>query len=187
MRTLFPLFLLPLATAAPALADEVVTVPHFTAVGLKNGGTVRIVPGAVQRVILHSGSTAYSRIWVRDRSLEIEGCHGRSCPANYRLDVEIQTPNLDAVAVSNGGKMQFAPGFRPQGDIAAAVSNGGMIDMRTVPAREVSAAVNSGGLIEVGAPAELSAAVNSGGAIRYRGNPDLSMAVASGGSVERAQ
>ena len=186
MRTLRPLFLLPLAAAAPALADEVVPVPHFTAVGLKNGGTVRIVPGAVQRVILHSGSTAYSRVWVRDRSLEIESCHGR-CPDHYRLDVEIQTPNLDAVAVSNGGKVQFAPGFRPQGDIAAAVSNGGMIDMRTVPAREVSAAVNSGGLIEVGSPAELSAAVNNGGAIRYRGNPDLSMAVASGGSVERAQ
>jgi len=90
-------------------------------------------------------------------------------------------------AMDELSKFKFAPGFRPQGDIAAAVSNGGMIDMRTVPAREVSAAVNSGGLIEVGSPAELSAAVNSGGAIRYRGNPDLSMAVASGGSVERAQ
>jgi len=176
--------LLPLSETRAA---ETVPVPHFTAVGLKGGGTVRIVPAAVQRVVIREGSSAYTSVKVEHgRSLEIRNCD-RSCPANYRFDVEIQTPNLDAVAVSNGGSLTFAGGFAPQKDIAVAVSNGGKIDMRSLSAREVSAAVNSGGSIEIGAPFQLSAAVNSGGAIRYRGNPDVSSAVSSGGSVERVQ
>ena len=191
MRLIVALFCLaPVATVLPITqshAAETVSVPHFTAVGLKGGGSVRIVPAAVQRVTILSGSSAYTSIKVkRGGSLEIENCHVR-CPSNYRLDLEIQTPNLDAVAVSHGGSMLFAGNFAPQGDIAVAVSNGGKIDMRSLPAREVSAAVNSGGSIELGSPKQLSAAVNSGGAIRYRGNPDVSSAVSSGGTVERVQ
>ena len=175
-----------LIPASQSRAAEAVSVPRFNAVSLKGGGTVRIVPGTVQRVTIRNGSSAYTSIKVRHTSLEIENCHVR-CPDGYRLDLEIQTPKLDAVAVSHGGELRFGEGFGPQGDIAVAVSNGGKIDLRSLRAREVSAAVNSGGAIEVGAPVQLSAAVNSGGAIRYRGNPNVSSAVSSGGSVERVQ
>lgn len=177
------------ATALPlfqARAEEAVAVPHFNAVGLKGGGSVRIRPSGVQRVTIRDGSSAYTRFQVRNGSLEIESCHV-GCPQNYHLVVDIETPNLDAVAVSNGGSMQFSSGFAPQGDIAVAVSSGGQIDMRSLQAREVSAAVNSGGSIEIGSPSKLSAAVNSGGAIRYRGEPDVSSAVSSGGTIERVR
>jgi len=190
MRPIVTIFCLASATvlfpAAQSRAAEAVAVPHFNAVGLKGGGTVRIVPGAVQRVTIRNGSSAYTSFKVKHASLEIENCHVR-CPEGYRLDVEIQTPNLDAVAVSHGGEMRFGDGFASQGDIAVAVSNGGKIDMRSLRATDVSAAVNSGGSIELGTPAKLSAAVNSGGAIRYRGNPDVSSAVSSGGTVDSVQ
>lgn len=174
------------ATAPPARADELVSVPGFHAIGLKDGGSVTVVPAKVQRVIIRSGSTAYSRIEVRrGGSLQIDSC-ATQCPRDYRLEVEIQTPNVDAIAVSHGGRLRFASGFAAQRDMAAAVSNGGAIDMRSLRVDDVTAAVQSGGAIELGAPATLSAAVNSGGLVRYRGNPQLSMAVSQGGSVERA-
>ena len=174
------------ATVPPAHAEQLVPVPSFHAIGLKDGGSVTVVPAKVQRVVIRSGSTAYSRIEVRrGGSLEIDGCITR-CPNNYRLEVEVQTPNLDAVAVANGGQVRFAPGFPVQGKVTVAVSNGGAIDMRGLRVTDVLAAVDSGGAIELGAPTMLQAAVTSGGLVRYRGNPQLSMAVSHGGSVERA-
>ena len=169
-----------------ARADQTISVLHFRSVGLEGGGTVTIVPSNVQRVVLRNGSTAYTRISVRrGGSLEIKNCYVR-CPRDYRMDLVIETPNVEAVAVSNGGLMRFASSFAPQREISVAVASGGAIDLRALRVSDVSAAVNSGGSIELGTPAQLSAAVNSGGSIRYRGHPEVSMAVANGGSVERA-
>ena len=47
MRSTVPLFALALAASAPALATEIVPVPHFRSVELRGGGDVTVVPGPV--------------------------------------------------------------------------------------------------------------------------------------------
>ena len=169
-----------------ARAEQAIAVPHFDSVGLNGGGTVTIVPSNVQRVVLRNGNAAYTRLSVKKGgSLQIETCHAR-CPHGYRMDLVIETPNLDAVAVSNGGLLRFGSSFTAQREISVAVSQGGMMDLRALPVTNVLAAVNRGGSIELGSPRLLSAAVVSGGLVRYRGNPQVSTAVSDGGSVQRA-
>src|SRR3954470_3199543 len=114
MIRIIPLLAFALAASAPALAAEFVPVPPFDAVGLRGGGTVKIVPGPVQRVSIVEGSSRFTHIYVEHgRSLKIDACN-RDCPTHYQLRVEIQMPNVPTVAVDGGGIIRVAPGFRPQ-------------------------------------------------------------------------
>jgi len=186
MRILLPFVVGLLALPAQTHAAEVVPTPAFRSVDLRGGGDVTIVRGPVQRVTILSGSSAFTRIYVeREGQLRIDACNSR-CPRNYPLQIRIESPTVPAVAIEGGGTIVAAPGFAPQGDVAAAVHAGGTIDLRAVDAIEVSAAVNAGGTIYVRPRSRLSAAVNAGGDIRYSGNPQVSMAVANGGNVSRS-
>jgi hypothetical protein len=186
MRSIYPLFAAALAASAPALAAEAIPVPHFDSVEISDGGNLTIVPGRVQRVILVSGSREFTRFRMRrDGQLEISTmCYGH-CPRNYDLRVQIETPNVPDLAVSEGGTIIAQRGFAPQRHIAAAVSEGGTIDLRAVVVDDVSAAVNSGGEIYVRPRRTLAAAVNAGGDVHYSGNPQVTMAVHNGGDVRR--
>jgi hypothetical protein len=183
MRSILPLFLVPLAASAPALAQEAVPVPAFRSVELRGGGEVVVRPGPVQRVTILDGSSRFTRIYARrDGELKIDACDER-CPQHYRLRVEIQSPRVPDVAVSGGGSIATLGGFRPQSELAAAVNGGGGIDLRSVEVRDVTAAVNGGGRINVRPGASLTAAVSGGGSIRYWGNPAVTQAVQGGGSI----
>jgi hypothetical protein len=143
--------------------------------------------GTAQRVTLLQGSTQYTSIRIDEgtpRQLVIDSCR-HQCPRNYRLDVEIVTPEIRGVSVSDGGAIESANGFPQQGKIAAEVEDGGKIDVRSIAADEASAAVNDGGKILLKARNRLSAAVNDGGAIVYLGDPKVSSAINDGGSVEK--
>jgi hypothetical protein len=87
--------------------------------------------------------------------------------------------------LSDGGRIESAPGFPAQGAITAAVNGGGHIDLRNVAAENGTAAVHGGGHIEIKASGHLTAAVNGGGNIRYVGNPQVTTAIDGGGSVQR--
>lgn len=183
MRSIVPLFALPFAAAAPAVAVENIPVPPFHSVELRGGGQVVVRPGPVQRVTIVDGSSQFTRIYLRrDGELKIDACDNR-CPRQYRLRVEIESPHVPDVAVSGGGAIAALGGFAPQRELSAAVNGGGAVDMRSVEATEVSAAVNGGGQISVRPRASLSAAVSGGGEIRYWGNPSVSQAVQGGGSI----
>ena len=186
IRSVVPLMAFAFVASAPALAAEQIAVPHFTSVQLRDGGDVTIVPGPVQRVILVSGSREFTRFRIRDEGqLEISmECNGR-CPRNYSLRIQIESPQVPSLAVSDGGKIVARSGFAPQRHIAAAVSEGGTIDLRAVVVDAVSAAVNSGGDVFVRPRRTLSAAVNGGGDVHYSGNPQVTMAVRNGGDVRR--
>ena len=173
------------AVAALAPAPATVAVPRFDAVALQGGGTVLVRPGPNQRDTLLRGSSAVSRLEVRGRSLEVRAC-ARRCPPNYRLDLEIVVPDLQALAIEGGGSIRLAPGFPARDKVAAAVRGGGSIDMVALRARVVSASVQGGGWILVQATDQLAAAVQGGGSISYRGNPRVSSAISGGGSVQRA-
>ena len=180
------LFLLPLAVAAvPAVAAEVVPVPAFKSVQLRGGGSVVVRPGPAQRVTILSGSSHFTTFRVDHRGqLRIDACNER-CPRSYDLRIEIHSPGVPDLAITGGGSITAAAGFARQGQLSAAVSGGGQIDVRSVAATNVSAAVNGGGKVLAGRSSHLSAAVNGGGEVRYAGTPHVSSVVNGGGRVRR--
>jgi hypothetical protein len=187
MRPNASLFALALAISPPALATEVVPVAAFRSVELRGGGDVVLVPGPTQRVTILEGSSEFTRVRVEsDGKLRIDACNDR-CPHAYRLRVEIQIPHVPPVGVHGGGSMHAASGFGPQNEVAAGVSGGGKIDLRTVAAKTATAGVNGGGVIVVRASSSLAAGVTGGGEVRYFGNPVVTSGVQGGGAVRPAQ
>jgi hypothetical protein len=183
MRSLFSLFLIAAALAAPALATEVVSVPSFRSVQLRGGGVVSLAPGENQRVTIVDGSSQFTHVWVeRNGQLKIDTCNNR-CPQHYRMRILIESPRVPDLGVNGGGLITVQNGFKPQSQISLAVNGGGKIDSRSVNIASVSAAVNGGGEALVRANSNLSAAVNGGGLVRYTGNPRVSSAIHGGGVV----
>ena len=177
--------LLFVTVAMPAGAATDLNLPRFEAVSLEGGGRVVLRHGPRQQVRILRGDTGVSSFKVRNRSsLEISACDGR-CPRDYKLEVEITAPEIDAVAVSGGGSIEMANGWPTRGNIALAVSGGGSIDTRPVEVRQVAAAVDGGGLIRTYARSSLAASIRGGGAIQYRGEPSLATSVRGGGTVTR--
>ncbi|HEX9946105.1 MAG TPA: DUF2807 domain-containing protein [Allosphingosinicella sp.] len=178
--------------AQPAPAAETVALPRFEGVELRGGGSAVIRHGAVQRVTLIEGSTSHTGVRVEQRGrggharLVIDACKVR-CPRDYRLRIEIVTPDISAVAVNGGGRIDVARGFAPGRHIAAAVNGGGQIDARALPGRDVAAAVNGGGRLQVTATGTLAASVNGGGAILYWGDPQVASSIRGGGAVTKGR
>jgi hypothetical protein len=185
MRSILPFMAFALATAAPVAAAEVVPVHQFRSVQLRGGGVISLRPGPAQRVTIVAGSSQFTSFGVdRQGQLEINACNER-CPQSYDLRIVIESPTAPDAAISGGGAIRFAPGFRPESDVSLAISGGGQIDARAVQASNVSAAVNGGGRILTGSSSHLSAAVNGGGEVSFAGNPQVSSAVRGGGAVRR--
>lgn len=174
-----------LAAAAPVGAATDLSLPKFEAVSLKGGGHVVLRHGPRQQVRILRGDATVSSFEVRNRSsLEIRACDSR-CPRDYKLEVEITAPGIDAIAVTGGGAIEMAAGFPARGNIALAVTGGGSIDTRPVEVRQVAAAVEGGGSIRTWASRNLAASVRGGGLIAYRGDPTLATSVRGGGTVNR--
>ena len=172
MRTLSSTLLVVTVLSTMGLAaQEVIPLGQFRSLELHDGGTVIVRHGPVQRVTLLAGDVRSTRIRVESgQRLVIENCSPH-CPRNYHLELEVLTPELAAVAVSNGGTVQSAGAFPVQAAIAAAVEQGGTIDIRTMVADAVAASVHQGGRIFTTPRQALSAAIASGGAITYWGEP----------------
>jgi len=140
-----------------------VPVGHFSGVELRGGGHVVLRYGTTERVTLVSGSTQFTRFHIENgHTLVIDACT-YDCPSHYDLEVQIQTPRIEAVAIEGGGH----------------------IDLSTIAAAKGNAAVNGGGRIRIHADQHLTAAVNGGGSIGYSGNAEVTSAVNGGGSVRR--
>ncbi|HEY4940918.1 MAG TPA: DUF2807 domain-containing protein [Rhizomicrobium sp.] len=174
-----------LLAAGGASAATVVPLAPFKGVGLHGGGDVVLKHGDVQRVTLLKGSTQYTSFTVKDGSLEIDACND-SCPHEYDLQIEIVSPEIDAVAVHGGGDITAQGSFPALTHLAAAVHGGGDLDLRAISATNVAAAVHGGGDIKTTATGSLAAAVNGGGDITYWGNPAVSQAVNGGGDIQHA-
>jgi hypothetical protein len=171
----------------PALAQEMISVPHFDSVGLEGGGHVVVRYGDVQKVRLIQGSTQFTRFTVDDgHNLRIEACRG-DCPRHYDLQVEIVTPQIKGLAVDGGGAIESEGNFPASHGLDLAIEGGGDIDARAMDAQRAEAAINGGGLIRVRAEGELTAAINGGGNIRYWGNPRVTQAIDGGGEVQRGE
>ena len=181
-----PALLYALAAPQGASAQIVVPLAEFRSVELNGGGRVHLRHGPVQRVTFLTGDPRVTRLTVEENGnqdrLVIDTCR-RSCD-DYRLELEIVSPNISGVAINGGGLIDARGGFPAQSSIGVAVKGGGQIDARGLPARNVGAAVTGGGRIFTRASGSLSAAVRGGGNITYWGNPAVTTAIAGGGVVE---
>ena len=187
MRVSYVLLPAMLTAALPAMASETVNVAPFRSIELRDGGEIVVRAGTTQRVTLIEGSRRYTHFDVdgEGRLLVQTSCNG-DCPHHYALHVEIVMPRIAGLAVSDGGSIRTDGAIR-QDFIAAAVREGGLIDIRSLSADNVTAAVNEGGKILVTANHALTAAVREGGNITYWGNPSsITKAVHDGGAVEPA-
>lgn len=175
--------LLGAAPAAQAATD--IPAQPFNGISIRGGGHVVLKYGKVPRITLIKGSTEYTSFkFKHGNSLEIDACN-TDCPQHYDLEIEAVTPDINAIAVRGGGKIESAAGFPSQDEISVAVAGGGEIDVRSIASDQVNAAVNGGGIASVRARNQLNAAVNGGGEIVYLGDPSVAQAVSGGGEIHR--
>jgi hypothetical protein len=169
------------ARPAPANAQAVPELAPFRSIALSDGGHVVVRHGEAQSVRVTAGE---GDVTVEGTRLRI--ARRRTSERHERLEVEVVAPAIDALSVENGGRLVLAGDFPRQPTLAVAVSNGGMLDARTLSADAVTASVAQGGLIYTRAEQRLDAAVNQGGAITYWGEPrDVHRAISHGGVVQR--
>lgn len=170
---------------APVVAQKVVPLTPFSSVELHNGGHAILRHGPTQRVTFLKGSLDYTRVTVADGGrLVIDSC-SMDCPREYDLEIEIVTPDIVRVSVSDGGTIQSSGTFPRQAEIAVAVNSGGTIDIRSMAVDSVTASVHSGGRIFTRPQAAMSASVVDGGIITYWGDARVSKSIKGGGVVTR--
>jgi hypothetical protein len=167
------------------VAQTAIRLAPFKAVTLRSGGTVTLRYAPTQRVTLLKGSTDYSRVTVAEGGrLVIDRVEGKR-PKGYEVEIEILTPELAEVMVSDGGTIRSQGSFPPQAALGVAVRNGGTIDLRSMTVDAVSAAVEEGGRILTTPQSVLSATIAGGGGITYWGHPRVTSSVEHGGVVAR--
>lgn len=188
MRTLFFLVAavaLSASAISPSGASTVSRV-SFDAIELRNGGKVILRHGATHQVNFIKGSQDYSSVTQTGDLLTIDKC-AKKCPRDYQLEIEIVTPQISRVSVSDGGVIETRGTFPAQGAVAAAVNDGGVVDIRAIGADSVAASVAEGGVIFAKPKGSITAAVNNGGTITYWGNAVVVSAVNGGGVVEKGE
>jgi hypothetical protein len=166
--------------ASTAAVSQPVATGPFQSVALRNGGEVIVRYGPVQSVQIIAGSP---RIAVVGTRLVVDNRRGTHDP---RPRVEVVTPSLSAASVHDGGRLRVEA-FPRQPIIAASVAQGGMLDLRQLPADRVTASVNHGGIIWVQAIAGLDAAISQGGNVTYWGSPTVKSSVHQGGAISRGR
>jgi hypothetical protein len=176
-----------MVVASSASAQTDVPVARFRSVQLQNGGQVILRHGQTQRVRLVAGSLDCTQIRVDGgQQLRIDNHGGGAgCGRHERLQIEVVTPMLESVAVANGGTIRSVGDFPVQGEIEAAVEQGGGIDLRSMAADAVEASIQSGGRIFVSVRQTLTATVESGGIVKYWGDPRVRESVRNGGVVAK--
>ena len=101
--------------------------------------------------------------------------------------MEIVTPEIDGLVVTDGGTIRTSGDFPRQPDLAVAVEDGGTVDLRSMVVERVTAAVHDGGRIMTRVQDALTVQVAHGGAVTYWGSPRVTSAVDGGGVVARGK
>jgi len=171
--------------SSPVAPQGEVSLAPFKSVELRAGGTVVLRHGLSQRVTLLQGNLDFTQVTVADAGrLVIDKCKTK-CPRGYKLEIEIVTPDIAGLSVTDGGSIQSRGNFPRQPAIGVAVSQGGTIDIRSIEADSVTASIVQGGRILISAQNALSASVVDGGIITYWGDARVVSSIQRGGDVTR--
>ena len=184
-KTLLAAVIPSLLLLAPAagLAGTVVPVERFRSVKLRNGGEVVLKYSPTTQRVTVMGSPEYTTTTVMEGGELVIQNDG--CPKGYRMVVEVLTPDLEGVMVSDGGTIRSVEGFPRRAALNVAVASGGVVDLRSMTVDQVTAAVQQGGRILTRPREALVAAVAHGGAIVYWGNPHVTSSIQKGGVVTK--
>lgn len=155
----------------------------YRSIELHGGGTVSVRYGPERRVIVTTTDHGREIRSEADR-LVIERCRGE-CPQGHRIEIEVVTPELAALAVTDGGTIRLVGDFPAQQAVAASVSDGGTIDVRSLEASSISASVSQGGRILAYPRRQLAASISDGGIVTYWGTAAVRSSVRRGGTVVR--
>jgi hypothetical protein len=173
-----------LSMTASLVAQTVIPVGPFQSIELHNGGDVIVRHGSAQRVTIVSGSLRSTQVRVIDgQRLVIDNY--RQSHSDDRIQIEVVTPAISALSVSNGGTLQSLGTFPVQAAIRAGVEQGGTIDIRSIAAASVDASIYSGGRIFTNPRETLAGTVRSGGGITYWGAAHVKRSVREGGVVAK--
>ncbi len=189
MRTwsLLAIAVLSTTLASSGVAQSVISVGPFRSVELDSGGHVIVRHGPVQRVTILEGDPQCRRIRVAGKQRLVIEHAERDCRRHDRTVIEVVTPEISAIRLSNGGTVQTLGAFPAQAAMSAHVEQGGTIDIRSMSADAVDASVYSGGGILTSPRETLDASVESGGAITYWGAARVRKNVRDGGVVARGK
>jgi hypothetical protein len=185
LKSICKLSVIVLVVAAPVAAQTVVSVAPFRSIELHDGGHVILRYGAAQTVTLLKGSMDCARFTTSDGGWLVIDKYKGQCPRKYELEIEIITPSIAEILVTDGGRIQSRDSFPPQAEIKTVVRNGGAIDIRTIVADKVTASVEEGGGIFVMPRIALLASVINGGQITYWGDARVESSVRHGGAVTK--
>ena len=179
------LFVIFLVVAAPVAAQTVISVAPFRSIELHDGGHVILRHGAAQTVTLLKGSLDCAQFTTSDGSRLVIDKYKEQCPGKYELEIEIVTPSIAEILVTDGGMIQSLDSFPAQAEIKTVVRNGGAIDIRTMAADKVAASVEEGGRIFAIPRIALLASIVNGGQISYWGDARIESSVRRGGAVTK--
>ena len=165
--------------------QAVVQLARFRSVELRNGGKVILRHAPVQQVTLLKGSLNYTHVTIAsgDR-LVIDKCRIK-CPPGYKLEVEIAAPDIAGISIADGGTIEVRGPFPRRNEIKAAVSQGGVIDIRQMTVDSVTASIEQGGTILTKPHSVLIASVLQGGNITYWGEARVISSDQHGGAVTK--
>lgn len=167
------------ALPAPAFAQPTA----FQSIELRGGGTVNVRYGATRSVTVRKANPDRA-VRVEGERLVIDRCGG-ACRFGHPIEVDVVTPEIGGLAVSDGGLVRLQGEFPRQAAVAASVTSGGTIDIRLLAAASVSAAVSQGGRILTAPRRDLAASVSNGGNVTYWGDAVVTSSVRRGGVVVR--
>ena len=177
-----------------ASADTMVPVGQFHSVTIEGMGHVTFVHGAQQRVVLKSGDTDNTKIYVKDGDLVFKSCPGKgwfgwnnSCPMGYELNVEVTTPDLSGVEIDGSGKFDTQGGFPQQQKLAIEINGSGNVDLMDMPAASTDVAIHGSGKVHVNAKNDLDVEIAGSGSVVYGGNPHISQTIMGSGEVKSAK
>jgi hypothetical protein len=174
-----------LAMPAMVAAQAMASLRPFSSVELHGGGKAILRYGPTQRVTLLKGSSDYTRVMIADGGrLVIDNCR-KECPRGYDLQIEIETPDINRISVSDGGTIESRGSFTRQAEIGVAVSQGGRIDIRSMAVDNITASVDQGGIIFTRPQTAMFAKVANGGNITYWGGARVKSSIKGGGVVTR--
>ena len=134
-----------LAGPAPAQPADLHFPTSFKSIELRGGGHVTVRHGPERRVTVQEANSDRPIRTEGDR-LVIDRC-SRPCSGGHRIEVEIVTPEISRLAVTDGGRIVLEGAFPRQAALAASVAHGGMIDMRPLEAAQIATAIEHGGRI----------------------------------------
>ncbi len=187
IRTILPLFALPLAASAPALATENVPVSPVQRHGASRRRRGPVRKGPVQRVTIVEGSSQFTAIRVLSHGhLRIDACNA-SCPHTISPENHRREPHRTRPRGRRRGQDHRDRGFRRPAAADRCRERRRHDRRAALNADAATAAVHGGGEIKLRALRVLTAAVNGGGTIRYWGDPEVTSAISGGGTVRRGR